>query len=71
MKVSGVSKFFRSLAASQPTTALGARPKQAATSMDSSTLAREQTLVQDANRREQEAARRDELAHFEKQKCER
>ena len=31
-------------------------------------IAREQTLVQDANRREQEAARRDELAHFEKQK---
>ena len=38
-------------------------------------IAREQTLMQDANRREQdanrreqEAARRDELAHFEKQK---
>ena len=34
-------------------------------------IAREQTLVQDANRREEEAARRDELAHFEKtKKCE-
>jgi len=39
MKVAGVSKFFKLLASSQPTIALGARPKQAATSMDSSTLA--------------------------------
>ena len=31
-------------------------------------IAREQTLVQDANRREQDAGRRDELAHFEKTK---
>jgi len=31
-------------------------------------IAREHILIQDANRREQEAARRDELAHFEKQK---
>ena len=33
MKASGVSKFFQSLAFSKPTTALGARPKQAAASI--------------------------------------
>ena len=39
MKVAGVSKFFKLITSSQPTTALGARPKQAATPMDTSTLA--------------------------------
>ena len=39
MKVAGVSNFFKLIASSQPTTALGARPKQAATPMDTSTLA--------------------------------
>jgi len=39
IKVPGVSEFFKLLASSQPTTALGARPKQAAAPRDTSALA--------------------------------